>query len=97
MKKLHHHGVNVNAVDKRTFAMRYGHYDTACWLSTTQVWSWKGGDAIVVMTGSIGAAQAYVVIRQGDKVQVLPADGLSRAMEAVGLNPKEFQIQVGGN
>jgi len=46
-----------------------------------------------VMTGGLGNAQPYVVIRQGDKIQVLPADGLRQAMLTVGLNPEEFEIQ----
>jgi len=84
---------DLKVIDPRTVALRYSHPDTILWLGRTQTWQWDGGDAIVVVTGRGDRVQPFIVIRVGDEVKALPCGGLTMAMEAMGLDPKEYQVQ----
>jgi hypothetical protein len=87
-KKLNHHGVNVDMAHSDTRCVRYTHPIIGESLSTTQVWSWEGGDAIVVVTGR---GDAWTVIRHEDLITAVPAS-LHDAMRAVGVDPEEYQV-----
>ena len=89
MKNLYHHGYDANKASKLTQEARWTSHQTAMWISTTQVWSWDGGDAIVVATGHLPYATTHVVIRIGDKVTVMEGS-LNTAMLAHGIDPKEY-------
>lgn len=92
-RNLIHHGDNEINASELTRQVRWGDPRTYKWLSTTQVWSWGNGrcDAIVVMTGSVGNATAYVVIRMGKRVEVVEGS-LNSAMSAFGFDPKRYRI-----
>lgn len=75
-------------IDKRTVETRYSHWLTKDWLSTTQAWSWKGGDAIVVMASDYyGRPVGRFVVRLGDKIQVHEAEfgGISGVLKMLGV------------
>lgn len=91
MKALYHHGVNTSKAHPDTVHLRYMHEVTGMSLSTTQVWSWEGGDAIVVVVGRVG--EGWTVIRNDGKVTAVPAP-LRGAMAAVGMDPTEYEIVV---
>jgi hypothetical protein len=78
--------VPQEAVDPRTTEARYSHPAVCHWFPTTQAWVWKGGDALVVVTGHGRYAQPYVILRVEDKVHVVPAEGLTSAARAFGLD-----------
>ncbi len=94
MKTLNHHGDNESKVHSDTQLVRRTDWRTAPWYSTTQVWSWDGGDAIVVMTGRLGNAKAVVVLRVGDKVHVVEDASLNSAMMAFGINTTGWKIEA---
>jgi hypothetical protein len=91
MKSLRHHGVDESRVHEDTQHLRWSDPRTSSWVSTTQVWSWDNGDAIVVIVGNT----PFVVIRNGDKVQILPADSVNAAMASVGLDPDGYRVVPG--
>lgn len=90
--KLHLHGNDASKAHKRTREVRYTDARVAGWLSTTQVWTWHGGDAIVVVTGRLPRTQTYIVLRLKDKVHVVEGVGLNAALQAHGLDPKKFEV-----
>jgi len=95
VKNLYHHGDNESKASKLTQAARWSG-PTARWLCATQVWSWEGGDAIVVVTGRFPSPTVpYVVLRIGDKIHHVADASLHTAMQAFGLNPKDYQIVAG--
>lgn len=81
-------------LDPRTRSLRWSDPRVCTWLCATQHWTWKDGDAIVVITGpdSTVSGGVHVVIRVGDDVRVVCARSLYAAQEAVGLNPESFKI-----
>jgi hypothetical protein len=87
--KLHLRNIDTyKGIDKRTVEARYTHWLTKNWLSTTQAWSWKGGDAIVVMADdSWGRLTGLFVVRQGDKIEVHEAEygGIQGALKTLGI------------
>lgn len=85
MKTIWHHGCDESKASAKTQEVRRTHQFTAQWISTTQVWSWKGGDAIVVMTNTFGRPNSVVVLRIGDKVHVVTDASVNSAMKAYGL------------
>lgn len=92
MNTLRHHGNDETKVHSDTLLVRNTDYRTAPWYSTTQVWSWEGGDAIVVVVGDIRNSYAVVVLRIGDKVHVVEQASLCSAMDAFGLDSKSYKI-----
>ena len=83
--------VNPEAVHSDTKLVRYTDLRVCDWFPTTQAWAWKGGDALVVVTGHCPRVQDYTVIRTGDKVQVIPGS-LAQAMAVLGMDVKDFDI-----
>lgn len=88
-KALNHHGVNISKAHSDTQCVRYSHHIVGFSLSTTQVWSWKGGDAIVVVVGPQG--DGWTVIRNEGTVTAVPGS-LHVAMQAVGMDPSEYEV-----
>lgn len=75
-------------IDKRTVEERYSNWLTKNWFPTTQAWSWKGGDAIVVMAQDYwGQSTGLFVVRQGDKVSVHEAayGGIQGMLKTLGI------------
>lgn len=95
MKTLRHHGIDESKAHSDTQIVRRTHYLTCGWYSTTQVWSWDGGDAIVVMTGKLDRAEAVVIIRIGDQVHAVRDASVSSAMDAFGLESNSYKIVPG--
>ena len=93
-KPLIHHGIDESKVAELTKNERWIDPRTSHWSSTTQVWSWEGGDAIVVLTGCIGEAMNYVVMRLGDKVHLVAGTGLAGAMRAFGIDLNDYFITI---
>jgi len=91
-KPLIHHGVDSSKVSPLTLNARWDDLRTCTWLSTTQVWSWDGGDAIVVVTGHCPNATNYVVLRVGNKVHFVEGVGVAKAMSAFGFDSKDYYI-----
>ncbi len=87
MTPVRHHGTNEEAVHSDTRLVRWTDIRTCNWISTTQVWSFDGGDAIVVVTGTCPNTSAFTVLRIGEKVHVVEAS-LSDSMKAFGLTPQ---------
>lgn len=73
---------NPASVDPRTIAVRLNDDRVAPWLSTTQAWTFDGGDAIVVVTGALPAVRTFVVVRRGSEVRVLEASSIVAALAA---------------
>lgn len=72
---------------------RWRNPTTGASLTTTQVWTWSGGDAIVVVCNTLRQRNSSaVVIRVGKKITVISDASLNSAMQAVGLNPSDFKI-----
>ena len=92
MNTLRNHGIDESKASKETQLVRRTDYRLMFWISTTQVWSWDGGDAIVVVVGEARESHSVVVLRIGDKVHVVECMGLATAMDAYGLDSKSFQI-----
>jgi hypothetical protein len=88
MKNLNHHGYDTTKAHSDTVCVRYSHHIVGMSLTTTQVWSWDGGDAIVVVVGNPG--EGWTVIRHENHVTVVPGS-LHVAMRAVGLDPSEYE------
>ena len=82
---------NINTyegIDPRTVEARYSHWLTKDWFPTTQAWSWKGGDAIVVMANDYyGRPTGRFVVRRGDKIEVHEAEsgGISGVLKMLGV------------
>jgi hypothetical protein len=91
-KPLIHHGYDQSKASKLTFEARWSDPRTSPWYSTTQVWSWEGGDAIVVVTGHFPRATNYVVLRVGNQVHFVEGVGVAKAMAAFGFDPKDYYI-----
>ena len=91
-RALIHHGINESKVNEATRAARRTDLRTADWISTTQVWSWDGGDAIVVVTGHLPNVVTCVVIRIGREINFVERAGLKGAMSAFGLDLADFYI-----
>jgi len=82
--KLHHCGDDMNKAHELTRAMRWNDYRVCNSLSTTQVWKWHGGDAIVVVANDhYGRLTGYSVVRMGKKVQVFEG-AIKPVLEALG-------------
>jgi hypothetical protein len=80
-KPLIHHGYDTSKVSTLTLNARWEDLRTSRWLITTQVWSWKGGDAIVVVTNDrYGRPTNYVVLRVGDQIHFVEGVGVLKAM-----------------
>lgn len=62
--------VGLDKIDHRTIEERNSNPTTAPWLGNTQLWSWEGGDAIVVTTGYHPNVRTYAVIRIRNSVFV---------------------------
>jgi hypothetical protein len=90
-KYLIHHGTDELQVNSLTSGTRCDNLVVSNG-STVQVWSWVGGDAIVVITGSLPNVYMHVVIRVGTKVQVIECKGLKSAMSYFGLNLNDYTI-----
>lgn len=91
-KPLIHHGVDSSKVSALTLEARWGDIRTSPWYSTTQVWAWDGGDAIVVVTGRSPYVTNYVVLRLGNEIHFVEGVGLKYAMESFGINFKDYYI-----
>jgi hypothetical protein len=80
------HGDNINVVAKATLDLRYSDYRTQYELTVTQTWTWKGGDAIVLLVKNPygNLPRPCTVIRVGKKVQVIEAP-LATALPQVGI------------
>jgi hypothetical protein len=91
-RALIHHGVDESKANEATRTARWNDLRTSNWLSTTQVWSWDDGDAIVVITGYLPSVHSYVVIRIGQEVNFVEGVGLKSAMSAFGLDLADFYI-----
>lgn len=87
-------GSDFDRIDPRTVTERYSNFATANVIGHTQVWTFPEGDAIALVTNKIGEPSAgAVIIRVGDKVATIPCHGLTAAMAAMGLDPKEYEVQ----
>jgi hypothetical protein len=71
--KIQLRGNDLNEAHADTRAVRWSDLRTCNSLTTTQVWKWRGGDAIVVLANDPYSRlpKSYVVIRKGKKVQVI--------------------------
>lgn len=80
------HGDNIDVVNKATLDLRYSDYRTQYELTVTQTWTWKGGDAIVLLVKNPygNLPRPCTVIRVGKKVQVIEAP-LASALPQVGI------------
>lgn len=75
-------------IDPRTVEERYSNYLTKGWLSTTQAWSWDGGDAIVVMANDHwGQLTGLFVVRRGSRIHVIEAasGGIQGVLRSLGV------------
>ena len=71
-----------------TLAAKAADPRVATWLSG-QLWAWEGGDAMTVLTGGLYPDQiTYFVIREGDKVEIVEAQSISKALEERGYRVK---------
>ncbi len=84
--------VKDSAVHPSTMDVRWSHPAVAGWLCATQHWAWEGGDAVCVVTGSGHNVRTYCVIRVGTDVRVVEANGLTFAMDAIGLDSTKFKV-----
>lgn len=79
-------------LDPRTVALRWSDPQTKSQFATTQRWAWEGGDAIVIVTGTLSNPGCHVVIRVGDRVSVLGVVSVKEAMKFMGLQPDTFTV-----
>jgi len=90
--KLHLRNIDTyKGISKKTVAARWSHWLTKDWLTTTQAWSWKGGDAIVVLGNDYwGRTTGRFVIRQGTKIEVHEFEygGIQGALKTLGIAEK---------
>jgi hypothetical protein len=87
-------GSDLDKIDPRTVAERYSNLETCNFFGHTQVWQWGDGDAVVVIVNRMSESpKVAVIIRVGDIVKTIVCGGLTMAMEAMGLNPKEYKLQ----
>ena len=92
-KPLIHHGYDTSKVSTLTLNARWEDLRTSRWLTTTQVWSWEGGDAIVVVTNDYyGRPTNYVVLRVGNEIHFVEGVGVAKAMASFGFDPKDYYI-----
>lgn len=91
MRKLTIDTVAQDGVDPRTTALRYDHPVMGRWFPTTQAWRWRGGDALVVVTGEGSFVQCWVALRLGDKLHAVAAQGVSQALATFGYETQVKQ------
>lgn len=84
-------GDDVSVVHKSTLALRFSDYRVRTSLTTTQVWTWKGGDAIIVLAADPYSRlpKGYTVLRIGKKVEVYEGP-LAHALRTAGI--ENFKI-----
>ena len=80
-------------VDPRTVALRYEHPIMSRWFPTTQCWKWKGGDALVVVTGELGRAECWVALRLGNRLQAVCAPSIKAALAAFGYETRVKEVR----
>jgi hypothetical protein len=84
--------VSSDKINQATKDVRYNDYRLSNWLGETQLWAWKGGDAMVVVTGYCPNVIGYTVIRVGNTVKVLEGS-LNQALRGMGFDPaKDFTV-----
>jgi hypothetical protein len=85
--------VSSDKISQQTKDVRYNDYRLSNWLGETQRWAWKGGDAMVVVTGNLpNSVIAYTVIRVGNVVKVLEGS-LNQALRGMGFDPNtQFRV-----
>lgn len=75
------HVSSFSKVDSRTQALRFSDRRMTDWSCLTQAWAWEGkngspgGDALLVLTGTLGRTRTYAAIRIGDYLTVQEIDG----------------------
>ncbi len=84
--KLHQHSDDFG-VSNKTLDARRAHPVIRNW-GATQYWTWRGGDAIVVLCNTT----CYVVLRLGEKVAVYEAQGLKSALEQAGEDFSKYEV-----
>jgi len=85
--------VSSDKINQATKDVRYNDYRLSNWLGETQLWAWGGGDAMVVVTGTLpGRVTGYTVIRVGKTVRVIEGS-VNNALREMGFNPeKDFKV-----
>lgn len=82
--------LNSNDVSKapRTNEFRLADQRLQYLPTVTQVWTWDGGDAIVVMGGRAwdGTVPCYVVVRLGDNIRIVEAQSVNKALNFLGIS-----------
>lgn len=90
---LYHHGIDASKLSKEILEARWQDPRTSRWLTTTQVWSWKGGEAIVIVThDDYGRPGSYVVMRLGKNIHFVENSSLADAMRAFDIDIKSYRI-----
>jgi hypothetical protein len=93
MRKLTIDIVAQESIDKRTVALRYDHPVMSRWFPTTQCWKWRGGDALVVVTGDIGRVECWVALRLGNQLHAVCAGSIAAALAAFGYETKVKEVR----
>lgn len=89
MKRITIDLVSQDSIDPRTNELRYSHSVMSRWLTTTQTWKWRGGDAVVVLTeDGYGRPDCWVALRLGKQFHAVCAPSVSAALAAFGYESK---------
>lgn len=90
---LLHHGYDESKASEATRRIRQSDVRTRYQAATTQVWSWEGGDAIIIFAPEAAVGYlGYAVIRVQDDVQVIECDGLKAALRWFNINLSDYTI-----
>jgi len=81
--------VPEDKIDPRTWEAKFSHPVTRLWFSTTQMWAWEGGDALVVLTNNhYGEPECWIVLRMGDRFEVFAAPSIAAGLRAFGYESR---------
>lgn len=88
--KIHPCGDDMNKAHELTRAKRWSDMRVCNSLTTTQVWKWRGGDAIVVLAKDpySSTPKGYSVVRMGKKVEVYEG-AIRPVLEGLGIKKVE--------